>query len=204
MRLSRGHYIFLGVFAITQCVVVFLRFKLTGVDYYRLKRIHNLINAGFLMMLGSMFIWSRVTAALNYLDPDRITPARLRWRTICLQDVARASLLILLILSQFSMIFYFLLLGAEPHLLAQVSLVGLAAYLHVLVFLVIAESVHFISTVSLKYGVFESLNRYIVSNRHAYTFLSLLCAVLLILGGLYATITDPVYTHVTIPLKVNF
>ncbi|KAK6033170.1 Ser/Thr phosphatase family protein [Ostertagia ostertagi] len=201
MRLSTGHYVFLGLFAITQCVVIFLLYTLTGVDYYRLKRIHNLINGGFLMTLGSMFIWRRVTSALNHLDPDRITPARLRWRTICLQDVARATLLIMLVLSQFSMIFYFLLLGAEPHLLAQISLVGLAAYLHVVVFLVIAESVHFLSTVSLKYGVLESINRYIVNNRHTYTFLSLFCALLFILGGLYTTFTEPVYTRVTIPLK---
>ncbi|PIO75556.1 hypothetical protein TELCIR_02390 [Teladorsagia circumcincta] len=42
---------------------------------------------------------------------------------------------------------------------------------------------------------------YIVNNRHAYTFLSLFCALLFILGGLYTTFTDPVYTRVTIPLK---
>uniref|UniRef100_A0A7I5EER9 Metallophos domain-containing protein n=1 Tax=Haemonchus contortus TaxID=6289 RepID=A0A7I5EER9_HAECO len=201
MRLSVGHYVFLGLFVVVQCVIIAFLLTLTGVDYYRLKRIHNLINAGFLMVLGSIFIWKRVTAALNYLDPDRITPARLRWRTICFQDVARASLLILLVLSQFSMIFYFLLLGTEPHILAQISLVGLAAYLHVIVFLVIAECLHFFSTLFLNYGVLESMNRYIVDNRHAFIFVSLCCALLFILGGLYTTITDPVYTHVTIHLE---
>lgn len=153
------------------------------------------------MVLGSMFIWRRVTAALNHLDPDRVTPARLRWRTICFQDVARASLLILLILSQFSLLFYYFLLGSEPHILAQISLVGLATYLQVVILLLIAESIHIISTVSLKYGVFESLNRYIVNNRHAYTFLSLLCAFLLILGGLYTAFSDPIFTRVSVPLR---
>ncbi|WKY16574.1 hypothetical protein Q1695_001319 [Nippostrongylus brasiliensis] len=201
MRLTTGHYLFLGLFGVTQCVILVLLYMLEGVDYYRLKRIRNLINMGFIMVLGSMFIWRRVTAALKSLDPDRITPTRLRWRTICLQDVARASLLILLILSQFSLVFYFFLLGSEPHILAQISLVGLAAYLHVIVFLVISESIHIISTVSMKCGVFEATSRYIVNNRHAYTFLSLFCAFLFILGGLYVTFSDPVYTRVSIPLK---
>lgn len=65
MRLSTGHYLFIGLFAVTQCVVVFLLFTLEGVSYYRLKRIHDLINVEFLMVLGSMFIWRRVTAALK-------------------------------------------------------------------------------------------------------------------------------------------
>ncbi|KHJ82297.1 hypothetical protein OESDEN_18010, partial [Oesophagostomum dentatum] len=92
-------------------------------------------------------------------------------------------------------------LGSEPHVLAQLSLVGLAAYLHVLIFLIIAEFVHGLSTVSLRCGLFESLSRYIVNSRHVYTCLSLFCALLFILGGLYATFSDPVYTRVYIPLK---
>ncbi|EPB78365.1 Ser/Thr phosphatase family protein [Ancylostoma ceylanicum] len=91
----------------------------------------------FMMVIGSMFIWKRVTEALNHLDPDKITPARFRWRTICFQDVARATLFIL----------------------------------------------------------------YIINSRHAYTYLSLFCALLFVLGGLYATLSDPVYTRVSIPLR---
>lgn len=57
-------------------------------------------------------------------------------------------------------IYHDFLSGSEPHILAQISLVGLATYLQVVILLLIAESIHIISTVSLKYGVFESLNRY--------------------------------------------
>ncbi|KAK6766287.1 hypothetical protein RB195_025902 [Necator americanus] len=155
----------------------------------------------FLMVIGSMFIWKKVTEALNHLDPDKITPARFRWRTICFQDVARATLFILLGLSQLSFLFYFFLLGTEPHILAQISLIGLATYLHAVVFLVIAELVHFFCTVSFKCGVFKPQCRYIIDSRHVYTYLSLFCSLLFILGGLYATFSDPVYTKVSIPLR---
>ncbi|KAL6723100.1 hypothetical protein Aduo_018141 [Ancylostoma duodenale] len=201
MRLCAGHYLLIAFFVITQCLLIILRNSLHGVDYYRLKRVHNLVNMEFMMVLGSMFIWKRVTEALNHLDPDRVTPARFRWRTICFQDVARATLFILLGLSQLSFLFYFFYVGSEPHILALFSLIGLATYLHAVVFLVIAELVHQFSTVSLKFGVFESQSRYIINNRHAYTYLSLLCALLFILGGLYATLSDPVYTKVSVPLR---
>ncbi|VDK42770.1 unnamed protein product [Cylicostephanus goldi] len=138
---------------------------------------------------------------MSHLDPDKITPARFRWRTICFQDVARATLFILLALSQLSFLFYFFLLGEEPHILAQFSLVGLAAYLHALIFLAIAELTYWVAKALYKLDYFKSQCRYVINGRHLYTYLSLFCAALFILGGLYVTFSDPVYTRVTVPIR---
>ncbi|KJH44517.1 Ser/Thr phosphatase family protein [Dictyocaulus viviparus] len=132
------------------------------------------------------------------------------WRTICFQDVARSSLLIFLALSQCSFLFYFFLLGnsflnccygTEPHILAQISLIGLATYLHVIVFLVITELILTVCTMLSKCGVFTLVVRRITTNRHKLTLLSIFCAFIFIIAGIYETFTDPVYTHVSIPLK---
>ncbi|KAJ1364405.1 hypothetical protein KIN20_024498 [Parelaphostrongylus tenuis] len=106
-----------------------------------------------------------------------------------------------LLCRSFSFLFYFFFLGSEPHILAQISLVGLATYLHVLVFLIIAEFIHIIGAVSLKCGFFTSVSRRITGNRHVFIFVSLFCALLFILGGIFTAFSDPVYTYISVPLK---
>lgn len=76
-------------------------------------------------------------------------------------------------LSHISFAFYFILLGnrydnfpskkqisgENPHILAIMSLTALAAYLHVLIFLLLADMVHGISYQLLKRGYCTSANR---------------------------------------------
>uniref|UniRef100_A0A1I7X839 Gustatory receptor n=1 Tax=Heterorhabditis bacteriophora TaxID=37862 RepID=A0A1I7X839_HETBA len=163
MRFTIYHWTFLSILTLTQAAIIILRLSWSGVAYYRLVRIHNLVNAEFVMIVGSVFIWRRISSALSSLDPERITPVKLRWRTICLHDVARASLIVFLLMSHASFTFYFFLLGSEPHLLAIISLTAVATYLHIFVFLIIVEGIYFSSSLSVQFGILTSFNRLVNS-----------------------------------------
>lgn len=57
----------LAIVAILESIFVIARFVNTGVTYYRLVRIHGLVNLEFLMLFGSMFIYYRLSTAFGWV-----------------------------------------------------------------------------------------------------------------------------------------
>jgi hypothetical protein len=57
--------------------------------------------------------------------------------SLCAADVCRALLALFLILSHSAFLFFYVFLGDEPHPLALLSLVSVALYLHILIFMLV-------------------------------------------------------------------
>ncbi|CCD70883.1 Putative metallophosphoesterase F40B5.2 [Caenorhabditis elegans] len=199
-----------------------------GVAHHRLVRLHTILITSTAMLSASYYIWKRVNFAItklfktlksenelpiansnesesdfamNTLLPSPNPVGNRRLRLICFQDIAQALMMLFLFLSHIAMFFYYIFLGPEPNVIAITSLSFIAAYAHILIFLLIAD-VLFYSTKLIHSKVApNSVHTYLKENRCYHILLALILGFIFMFAGLYTTHTDPIVRSASIPMK---
>ncbi|CAD6190513.1 unnamed protein product [Caenorhabditis auriculariae] len=199
---TRNAFIFLVL--CLQGFMILLRFISKGAAYYRVVRIHSIVTTECVMLIGSLYIWSRLSHAVCDLlpsDHEHPMPARWRWRRICMHDVARSAVVMFLVLSHLSFLFYYIFLGAEPNLFALVCLSAMAAFLHVFFFLLLADFIYYSMQFFHECVFNNSVYMYLRRSRSYHILLAFVCGMLFMFGGLVSTRMNPVYVDVDIPMR---
>ncbi|CAB3399446.1 unnamed protein product [Caenorhabditis bovis] len=192
--------VLLVTFLIIHSGFALARLCTTGVVNYRLTRLHTIVMTLTGMMFASTYIWRRVNISIRYFFPSAPEVNR-RLRLLCVKDIAQGFLILFLFLSHIAFFFFYIFLGSEPNFFAFICLTLVAAYAHLLVFLILADAFYQISKLVHKKITSNSVYEYLKANRSYHIFLALVLAFLFTFGGLYATQRDPIITRANIPMK---
>uniref|UniRef100_A0A8R1DJ14 Metallophos domain-containing protein n=2 Tax=Caenorhabditis japonica TaxID=281687 RepID=A0A8R1DJ14_CAEJA len=174
-----------------------------GVEHHRLLRLHTLLITSTAMLIASFYMWKRVTFAITTLFPFSSPVRSRRLRLLCFQDIALALLFLFLFLSHIAMFFFYVLLGPEPNVIAITSLSFIAAYAHILIFLVLVDIIFYFTKLIHNKVTPNSVHTYLVNNRSYHILLAVFLGFMFMFAGLYSTHTDPIVRKTTIPMK-NF
>ncbi|CAI5454720.1 unnamed protein product [Caenorhabditis angaria] len=186
---------------LVHCVMVISRLVATGMAKHRLIRMHNVMIFSTAMLFTSVYMWRRVNFSLRHLLPTPSEVGNRRLRKICFQDVALAFFTLFIFLAHIAMMFFYVLLGSEPSFIALTSLSFLAAYLHILIFLLLADAILFTFYTIHEKVVTNSVYLYLHRNRSYHIFLAVLIGFMFMFGGLYATQTDPTVRRRDVQMK---
>lgn len=194
------------IFVITQIAFFALRYFLTGVPYALAARMHILVLQQFVMIFGSAFIWWNLSPAINFaftlLNDTSPQPSYKRWQTICAQDILKAVLILLLLLTHLCSIFYFVFIGEEPNLFAMISLTSVAVYIHIIFFLLVFLLMQSVFRLALRLDTSHfSFLRPLVAYELLSRLIAVALAVVLVLAGLWVTLLPPVIRRVTIQIE---
>lgn len=193
---------YLGMALLIQVVFVSLRFSFRETYFFPLiVRVHTFANLQLVMVVASYFIWVQLKPAINIVsDGVRMETGFMRWRTICLDDIVKAMLLLFLILTHSCFLFYYLWIGDEPHFLAMTSLTAVAMIIHLSVFLLLVAGIHGVCHILLAYNVAPNLARAILGQAMMHRILSVICAFCLVAGGLFVTMSPPSVVRASVPI----
>ncbi|EGT34441.1 hypothetical protein CAEBREN_15952 [Caenorhabditis brenneri] len=213
--------------ALVHISIAIARKSTHGIAHHRLVRLHTVLITSTVMLIASYYIWKRVNFAIKKnkahkseseisianniesesdfaiteLLPSPNPVGNRRLRLLCLQDIAQALMLLFLFLSHIALFFYYILLGPEPNVIAITSLSFIAAYAHILIFLVIADILYYSTRLIHNKVSANSIHAYLHQNRSFHILLAVLLGFLFMFGGLYTTHTDPVVRNANIPMK---
>ncbi|VDM48519.1 unnamed protein product [Toxocara canis] len=186
---------------LVQLTFLALRTILHGSSHFIVARAHLLVNQQLVMALGSYFIWAILSPAVNSIsDCTYLRSSRDRWRIICLQDVFKALLCLFLALTHVCFLFYFFWVGDEPNLLALLSLISVAIYLHMIIFLIATACIHALGRFLLKFGFFATFLRWMLVYELVHRLIAVAMAVLVVLAGVWVAHSPPSVHLVEIPL----
>uniref|UniRef100_A0A7I4KHE7 Bm3955, isoform b; Metallophos domain-containing protein n=1 Tax=Brugia malayi TaxID=6279 RepID=A0A7I4KHE7_BRUMA len=191
--------ILLAVFLLSQTIFFVLKCFLTDVPYTVVTRLSIIVFQQFVMIFGSIFIWWNLSAATD--DDLPLQPSYRCWRTICVQKVVKAAIILFLFLVHISSTFYYLWIGEEPNIFAMISLTSVAVYIYLIFFLltfVLVQSVfRLIFHMNSKHFRFLRL---LVANELSNRIFAVLLAVVFVLAGLWVTLLPPAVRRITIKI----
>ncbi|VDK30809.1 unnamed protein product [Gongylonema pulchrum] len=187
-------------FVIMHVLFFVLKYYVTGVPYALAARVHILAMQQFIMICGTAFIWCQLSPAIDFFLTGSLQPERTR--AICAQDVARALLILMLVFTHLCSLFYYIWVGAEPNVLAVISLTSVAIYIHVIFFLLLFLLIQAICHIALRIddSRFDFV-RPLIMNELLHRIFAVALAIAFVVAGLWVTSLPPVIYRVTVPIK---
>uniref|UniRef100_A0A8R1TSI6 Metallophos domain-containing protein n=1 Tax=Onchocerca volvulus TaxID=6282 RepID=A0A8R1TSI6_ONCVO len=196
--------ILLPVFLLTEATFFVLKYFLTGIPYMALVRLNIVFLQQFVIICGSVFIWWNLSPAIDgcSLGNLAIQPSCNHWLTVYVQSILKAFIILILFLAHICSMFYYLWIGEEPNIFAMIALTSVAVHIYLvfflLVFLLMQSIFRFILLADSKH--FKIL-RLLVANELSNRLFTIVLAVVIVLGGLWAALSPPVVRHVTIEIE---
>lgn len=192
--MRRSTKIYLASLVVVQAVIVWLRMTLKGHAYAQLRRVHDMVNVEFFMLLFSIMLWRRLSSLINSCFGKHKT------RLLAPKDFAKAMLLLFLLFTHLCWVMFFVLVSDDPNFLAIICFISVAIYIHTVIFTLFAIAIERLAGLVRIGDDSKGIRRWLV-DKHFHSALALGIAVFLTISGVIVTWNPPIVRDVSVPIK---